>query len=385
MMFCTNCGGRLEQKNEGSSSFQRNASDNQIKPKPKFSKIVIIVVAALAVGGYAVKKTIEDRKAQIEANKLLAFATYKKIGDFGEYGAEDLALVSQDIKDEDGKSRTHYGFINKRFELYIPCIFQRIEPFEGNVTIVELENKYALMNKKGEFDQLKYSDIGDFSKYGCARAHVYTKEKGDEYWLIDRKGKELTKMYESINDDWDEESFKCPVIRICEQGKYGYLDNNFHEVVTCKYDDLPGYHNKWWVGDREGFYVTEVKRNGKYGYMDKNFKEVIECKYDYLAVLISSKDKVRIKAEMDDKGYCLIDDHDHELSSWYKDMNSFDYQRCEVKDNHNKYGFINEDGKLVISCIYNDVYSFNSNGECCVKNNGRWFYIDKWGNYLRDW
>ena len=179
MMFCTNCGGSLEQKTTSKEATGQKASGGGPKPKPMLSKIIVGLVAALIVV-FVVHKWSEDDKKQIEANKLLAFAKYDEIGEFGGYGAKGLALV----RDND---HSWYGFINERFEECIPCIYQRIEPFEGDVTIVELADKYALMNKHGEIVMpLKYSEIEEFSDVGYARATA-----NDKWWLINRKGEEI--------------------------------------------------------------------------------------------------------------------------------------------------------------------------------------------------
>ena len=95
------------------------------------------------------------------------------------------------VRDND---HSWYGFINERYEECIPCIYQRIEPFEGDVTIVELADKYALMNKHGEIvGHLKYSEIGDFSDDGNARATA-----NDKYCLINRKGEEIRLLFTGI-------------------------------------------------------------------------------------------------------------------------------------------------------------------------------------------
>lgn len=376
MMFCTNCGGSLENKNS-----ENDTSNNHRKSKLKISKIIVILVAVLGVSYFVydkIKEKIEFDKEQIEANKLVAFATYKEIGEFGSYGVEGLALVRKEQKDESGKNQTLYGFINERYEECIRCIYQRIEPFEGDVTIVELEDKYALMNKKGEIEQLKYNRIYDFSEEGYARA--YTKEY---CWIVNRKGKELTKAYGDIDSRWIEGYFNCPVLRIMNEGKYGYMDKNLNEIVECKYDKLPNDYNGYdwsnWKGDEK---VAKVNRNGKYGYLDKNFNEVIECKYDDVHVLLSSKEKVRISVRTNGME-CLINEYGNEISSWYDDIAySIKDSRCRVKRN-DKYGFIDEDGNLIVSCIYDYANEEFSYGKCSVKYDNRWFVIDKWGNYIR--
>lgn len=190
MRFCTSCGGSLEQKTNGPKMPEQKNSGGVPKPKPKFSKIIVILVAALIVG-YVVHDRIEEHKKQTELNKVLAYAEYDEIGEFGGYGVEGLALVRN-------KENGLYGFVNERYDKYIPCIYQRIEPFEGDVTIVELADKYALMNKKGEIVRpLKYSEIEDFTDEGYARATAQINGE-DKYWLINRRGEEIRPLYTGI-------------------------------------------------------------------------------------------------------------------------------------------------------------------------------------------
>jgi len=45
-----------------------------------------------------------------------------------------------------------------------------------------------------------------------------------------------------------------------------------------------------------------------------------------------------------------------------------------------KVGFSDEDGKIVVDCIYDEARYFNKDGRAKVKLNGEVFYIDTKGN-----
>ena len=113
-------------------------------------------------------------------------------------------------------------------------------------------------------------------------------------------------------------------------GYYGYINENYEEVIECKYDEAHDFKNR----------IALVKENGYYGYIDKQGKEVISCKYDEI----------------------------------------FDF-RCglAVVKRDGYYGYINQNNKEVIECKYNDASYFNQDGKACVNQDGKIYIINNKG------
>ena len=116
-------------------------------------------------------------------------------------------------------------------------------------------------------------------------------------------------------------------------GYYGYINENYEEVIECKYDEAHDFKNR----------IALVKENGYYGYIDKQGKEVISCKYDEI----------------------------------------FDF-RCglAVVKRDGYYGYINQNNKEVIECKYNDASYFNQDGKACVNQDGKIYIINNKGEII---
>ena len=116
-------------------------------------------------------------------------------------------------------------------------------------------------------------------------------------------------------------------------GKFGYINMLYNEVVPLKYDDARYFS--------EGLACVEL--NDKFGYIDKNGNEVIPLKYD---------------------------------NAWW-----FSEGRAKVRLN-DKWGYIDKSGNEVIPLKYDVAGSFYE-GRAEVELNGERFYIDKQGNRVK--
>jgi len=240
--------------------------------------IVVLIIGYFVIGSYK-DKQLQKRisKEQLEKNKIYAFSTYTFIGEFGEYGADGLALVAT----YDG-SNTCYGFINERFEEVIPCLYTRIEPFEGANTLVQINNKYALMNKMGDLDQLQYKRVSEFSDEGYA----LVTHQDDTYSFIDRTGKQYGDRYDYAEDPSYEYSWityetsgrikKLMIVR--ENDKYGLINEKISTIVRCKYDEITSYQSD----DFHRVGLIKVELNGMCGCIDFRGYEEIPLKYQSL-------------------------------------------------------------------------------------------------------
>ena len=97
-----------------------------------------------------------------------------------------------------------------------------------------------------------------------------------------------------------------------ENGKFGFVDKDYKEVIPCIYDEIFDF-------DKFDDFV-KVERGLKFGYIYKNGKEVIPCQYD--EILYFDDNLLKVKKE-------------------------------------DKFGFIDKDGKELISCIYDEIYYFD--------------------------
>ena len=202
--------------------------------------------------------------------------------------------------------------------------------------------------------------------------------------LKDVRGEILTKtIYDDIYDNPRSPVFTEGFLKVCKNGKYGYIDKSGNEVIPCKYSQVDNFKDgiaKVWgdvvkefgygfigyvnnkgkeivpciikkIGDyyRNG-YVTYINNNGKYGVVDKLGKVVIPFEYDYIC------------------------DFKEGLAGVIKD---------------GKLGFVDNSNKVIIPFNYNlesyEIGEHNfgfSEGLAAVEKDGRYGYIDKSNNVV---
>lgn len=124
-----------------------------------------------------------------------------------------------------------------------------------------------------------------------------------------------------------------------KQGKYGFIDRNGIEAISCIYEDYGEFH--------EG--LANVKLHGKWGYIDKKNNTVVPFIYE-------------------------------STSDCREGFSDFCEGLALVKKN-NRYGYIDNTGREVIPCIYEYARPF-SEGLACVVTNGKTGYIDISGNMI---
>ena len=119
-----------------------------------------------------------------------------------------------------------------------------------------------------------------------------------------------------------------------KNGKYGFIDKEGKEIISCKYDEAIGFN--------EGLAV--VKKDGKYGFLDKKGKEVIPFIYSSANAFSNG------------------------LSAVGKD---------------GKYGFINKKGETIIPFVFDYAESFN--GESTIASKGdKSVIINKEGKIVKE-
>ena len=111
--------------------------------------------------------------------------------------------------------------------------------------------------------------------------------------------------------------------------KYGLINTNGEEIVSCKYDKIHSFNEHG---------IAKVKLNNKYGLINTNGEEIVPCKYDYI-------------------------------------YNFNGYGIAEVELN-NKWGVINTNGEEIISCKYDLIYDFNEYGLAIIKLDNKYGLIN---------
>ena len=160
-----------------------------------------------------------------------------------------------------------------------------------------------------------------------------------------------------------------------KEGKYGYLDENMEPAGKFIWDDLTGIRNgtgagladgKWTLVDDDG----EARNDGQYDdvIIDENgFCSAQEC--------------IFVK---EDGTYHIINTKGKQIGGLeFENARAFTEDGYAAVCSGGKWGFVDQDGELVIDYSYEDARSFQ-NGYAAVCVEGKWGYIDEDGNMVID-
>lgn len=185
-----------------------------------------------------------------------------------------------------------------------------------------------------------------------------------EYYYIDKDGnKKLVgdKEYQFLG------SFGSGYAPAQLNNFYGYINRNFDEF-DFKYEYAGAFSND----------VAAVKKDGKWALINNKFKNITEFEYDNIKVNDYGYcfEFGYAVAQKNDKYYLLDKNGKTVFKGDFDDMKlpASEDGAVAVKTG-DKWGYINNDGSVLIEAAYDDAYSF-SLGFAPVKMNDRWAYID---------
>lgn len=164
---------------------------------------------------------------------------------------------------KDGNRRV--GFIDQTGKVVIPFEYPDCTNFDSNgIAIMNDEdfNDQAIDTMGRVVIPFCYS-ISGFNK----GLYAVKKTRDDFYVLVDSKNN----IRRSTKYTWLTcSSDNLKIWRIIENGKIGYIDENFNVVIKCIYEDGSIYYTD----------LIPVKLNGKWGVVDLKGKVVIPFEYD---------------------------------------------------------------------------------------------------------
>ena len=279
----------------------------------------------------------------------------------------NLSVNAQDLKqvEQNGK----YGFVNNKGNFAIKPIFESVDEFNEGLAAVRQYGKWGFINKKGKFVvEPQYDRVGNFNN-GLAYV-VHSTEKQVESYVF-----QVTSHVGYINKRGK------IVIPFYEGGPYFYNYSNgliakqYGDAIYCSYMDK----NEKIVLDSDYFEKTGWKNTRDA--VCRNFSEGLLPVYRYT----DNTYKTRISAYMNKKGK-IVHSKNFDVPEEVEpscDFDSFSEGMASYRVNW-KYGFINRKFEEVIPPIYDFAYDFK-HGLAHVRKGNKEFYIDKKGNYVKDY
>lgn len=326
------------------------------------------------------------------------------------------------------------GVINLAGKELTPCQYDDVIVIEGvkNVLKVIKEGKTGIINNEGkEILPIQYAEItnlgkeskegfivkGEDGKYGVmdysnqtileAKYEEIQKIHGNDMYVVKQEGKKVLVKKdgtEILNTGYDEikEILKNVDNGIIykKDGKYGVMKTTGEVTIAPDYEELKEA--------KSGLFIA--KQNGKYGVIDS--QKTVKIEPNYTTISYNEKADIYI-AEKEDYSSDIIDntftirqsgiliDLDNEKGylelkqgEEYKDYN-FKFEEKNITEIHTsntlfkskkdgKYGFVDQNGKVVVDYQYDDATEQNSYGYAGIKKDGKWGSINNKGEVVQE-
>ncbi|MGB3588573.1 MAG: WG repeat-containing protein, partial [Tunicatimonas sp.] len=228
------------------------------------------------------------------------------------------------------KRKDHWGYIDTTGLEVIPCRYVKATSFSGGVASVDFTEGQGVIDRRGRWKIRPFSYKG--AKLSLERVHddlyiFQTEARHYEpvrYGLMNSQGATLfTSFNKLINNGhsiWERN----------DQGKYGLVSFAGERMMAVQYDSISSLQEDMvYVFQKEGKYGILGQDGQQLVGLDNEFEELHPMSNGFLGVMI-----------------------------------------------HQKYGFVDEFGRLRIANRYDSITRFQNN-MAAVKLLGRWGYIDK--------
>ncbi len=230
-----------------------------------------------------------------------------------------------------------YGYVDKKGNEIIPLKYETIGSFNnGLVHVKDPEtNRYGFMDKSGKWViQPVYLEATSFDDFGGAMM----KMTDGKYHYIDKSGKDLG----NIDDKGNSVSFGKDGFAVYEQTDLPYvlIDKTGKTLKTI--DDCDGIYTF-----SEGIAGYKSKASGLYGFLDLNGNKILPAEFTSFTGFDEGVSKV-----------------------------------SQTINGKTKSGYITAKNELILPIKYDTLYRF-SDGWGLLKNNGKYFFVDRSGN-LKD-
>lgn len=289
------------------------------------------------------------------------------------------------------------GVVNLENEVLIPIEYDSVFQYGPNVFRVKLGHKYGLINTKGEvIVPIIYDSI---VRMGY-NSGIYRLKLDSKYALYNIKGKETGMVYNYAVSSGDK------LIRVQFNGKWGFVNQNFEEVIPIIYERAWDFEDNFALVKEDGewyflFYMSEEE-------MQERKKEMKEHSWLYKLTnkifnSFNNYTKIPVKEQISNRS--LLGEHlSHFVRTKKGDLYVHDYitarnesalvpietdEVTHFDDNgyaevrkDGKYGLINADGEFVIPCIYDEFRRLKNIQYAVVRIKDKWGAVDLQNNTL---
>lgn len=268
------------------------------------------------------------------------------------------------------------GFINHQGDFVIEPKYARVKPFlDENIATVQIDNYWVFIDRdENHVFPVEYEEANPF------RDGVATVKINGKWGVINTEGELIVEnVYDSMHSLF--------IDRLCivkKEDLYGFIDVEGNTVIPIKYKHVDNFSEGLAQVAEPGCYSCYINRLGE-TVIPSNFLGGNNFSEGFAVVRIQDPDFIFGRPVVIDKsGNRVIDD---------KRWGTIGYFKCGlavVLDNEcSLQGCINQQGELVIPCIYEDVTGFyvknrstNLPAVSGMKHNGKYGLIDVVGKII---
>ncbi len=266
------------------------------------------------------------------------------------------------------KRGNFWGFIDTKGKYLFEPQFDKIKRYEWGCMVAK-NSLWGFVNKQGKYITKPQFQRATSFKQGMAKV-----KKNNLWGVINMKGRYVIKPgYETILD------FYQGLARVKKNDLWGFINLQNQYVVTPRFQQL----------DQMVEGRAPAKLHDKWGMINKSGKTIIPFAYDLVTFILSDNVKNMTLAMVRKKklyGLASLTTGKEITPCKYKDLNPLPYlnQLIEVGNALGKTGFLNFQGQEVIACGKYDEIIDVKKDKILVTKNGKRFFVDFTGKYLRD-
>ncbi len=255
------------------------------------------------------------------------------------------------VKTENGK----YGIIAYDTNVIIEPKYEEIQHVYGNNKYVVKENNtWKVIDEEGN------SIInGGFDKVVEIEPNAITIQKGEKYGIITEEGQEI------VPTEYEELKFAFSTEYIAKKdGKYGMIDTTNQIILPFEYENII-YH-------KEADFIQAEKEDGQSELFNRNLEKKVT---GIVGEVNTDKNYIRVRVGENYQYY------NFKLEE-KKNTEILSTNTLFLSKQDGKYGYVNQEGVVVVNYIYDDATEQNRYGYVAVKKDGKWGALDQKGKII---
>lgn len=254
--------------------------------------------------------------------------------------AREIQLYAATVKTARGN---YWGFINEIGVMVIPPQYEFAFDFQDNgLAIVQINDHFGVIDQVGRYVvKPSYDSINPFSE---GRAIVL---EHHDFYIIDEAGKILTSNAFEFIGDFHEGRALFHQLDDLEDSKYGYLDLQGRVVIPPQYQAANNF--------TEGKALVKIK-DSEYALIGRDGERFATFNYPYVGM--RGEGLLAFQEETNGKYGYIDEDGNIVISPRYEGAQPFRDGRAVVyksKDHWKKSGLIGKNGNYILSPEYNDI------------------------------